>query len=51
MGEIDDLDTGKKYIVSKDGEPGPITTKLYNTLRGIQLGEVEDTHGWCTIVE
>ncbi|MDE7475644.1 MAG: branched chain amino acid aminotransferase, partial [Duncaniella sp.] len=51
VGEIHDLDTGVKYIVSKDGEPGPITTELYHTLRGIQLGEIEDKHGWCTIVE
>ncbi|MDE5689894.1 MAG: aminotransferase class IV, partial [Duncaniella sp.] len=51
VGEIDDLDTGEKYIVSKNGEPGPITTRLYNTLRGIQLGEIDDVHGWCTIVE
>lgn len=51
VGEIDDLDTGKKYIVSKNGEPGPITTRLYETLNGIRLGEVEDKHGWCTIVE
>ncbi|MDE6358470.1 MAG: aminotransferase class IV, partial [Duncaniella sp.] len=51
VGEIDDLDTGKKYIVSKDGQPGPIVTRLYETLRGIQLGEIEDTHGWCTVVE
>lgn len=35
----------------KNGEPGPITTRLYETLNGIRLGEVEDKHGWCTIVE
>ncbi len=51
VGEIDDLDTGKKYVVSKNGEPGPVVTRLYETLRGIQLGEIEDRHGWCTIVE
>lgn len=51
IAEIDDLDTGKKYIVSKDGQPGPITTSLYNKLRAIQLGEEEDIHGWNTIVE
>ncbi|MDE7135135.1 MAG: aminotransferase class IV, partial [Muribaculaceae bacterium] len=50
IGEIDDIDTGKKYILSKDGNPGPITTKLYNTLRGIQLGEIEDVHGWNTVL-
>lgn len=51
VAEIDDLDTGKKYIVSKDGNPGPITTALYNKLRAIQLGEEEDVHGWNTIIE
>lgn len=49
--EIDDLDTGDKYVVSKDGEPGPITTKLYKTLCGIQSGELPDTHNWCDIIE
>lgn len=51
VAEIDDLDTGVKYVVAKDGQPGPVTTKLYNQLRAIQLGEAEDIHGWNTIVE
>ncbi len=51
IAEIDDLDTGKKYVVSKDGNPGPVTTALYNKLRAIQLGEEEDIHGWNTIIE
>ncbi len=51
VGEIDDLDTGHKYIIAKDGKPGPVTTKLYNTLRAIQLGEIPDTHGWNTVIE
>lgn len=51
VAEIDDLDTGIKYVVAKDGKPGPVTTKLYNQLRAIQLGEVEDTHGWNTILD
>ncbi len=50
IAEIDDLDTGKKYVVSRNGEAGPITTALYNKLRAIQLGEEEDIHGWNTIV-
>jgi branched-chain amino acid aminotransferase len=29
-----------------DGQPGPLTTKLYKKLIGIQWGEEEDTHGW-----
>ncbi len=50
VGEIHDLDTGKKYVLSHDGKPGEITTRLYNKLRAIQLGEEEDVHGWNTIV-
>lgn len=51
IAEIDDLDTGKKYVIAKDGNPGPVTTALYNRLRAIQLGEIDDTHGWNTIVD
>lgn len=50
VSEVDDLDTGKKYIIAKDGKPGPITTELYNRLRAIQYGEVEDIYGWNTIL-
>lgn len=51
IAEIHDLDINKKYIISKDGNPGPITAALYNKLRAIQLGEEEDIHNWNTIVE
>lgn len=51
IGEIDDLDTGMKYVVSKDGKPGPVTTALYNKLSAIRLGEEPDTHGWNTILD
>lgn len=51
VAEIHDIDNGVKYIVAKDGEPGPVTTALYNKLRAIQLGEEPDVHGWNTIVE
>lgn len=51
IGEIDDLDTGKKYVISKDGKPGPVTTALYNKLNAIRLGEEPDEHGWNTILE
>jgi len=51
IGEINDLETGKIYKYCKDGKPGPISTKLYQTLVGIQYGEIPDSHGWITIVE
>lgn len=51
ISQIDDVDEGKSYVFAKDGNPGPWTTKLYNRLRGIQLGEEPDTHNWVTILE
>lgn len=47
---IDDLDTGVRYTFSKDGQPGPVSTKLYETLRGIQYGTIEDKHGWTKVI-
>jgi branched-chain amino acid aminotransferase len=29
-----------------DGETGPLSHKLYETITGIQLGKLEDPHGW-----
>ena len=51
IGEIDDLDTGDRYVIAKDGKPGPVTTALYNKLRAIQYGECEDEHNWCWYVD
>lgn len=51
VAEIHDLDNGKKYIVSTNGEAGSITTRLYNELRAIQLGDIPDPHGWVTIID
>ncbi|MBR8703407.1 branched-chain amino acid aminotransferase [Porphyromonas levii] len=51
IAHIDDLDNGKEYVYSKDGQAGPKSTQLYNTLRGIQYGDLEDKHGWITFVE
>ena len=47
---IDDLENKKSYVISKDGQPGPISTKLYHMLRDIQYGVLPDTHGWTHVV-
>ncbi|MBO4907545.1 MAG: branched-chain amino acid aminotransferase [Bacteroidaceae bacterium] len=47
---IDDPTTGKSYVFSKDGKPGPISTRLYNTIRNIQYGIEPDIHGWTRVV-
>ena len=48
ISHLDDLDTGKVYNFGD--EPGPWSKKLYETLRGIQYGTIEDKHGWTTVV-
>ncbi|MDR1091140.1 MAG: branched-chain amino acid aminotransferase [Prevotella sp.] len=48
---VDDIDENKSYIISKDGNAGPVSSKLYNKLRAIQLGDEPDTHNWVTILE
>lgn len=49
IGLIDDIDNGRKFEYGE--EAGPVTTKLYNKLRGIQYGTEPDTHNWCEIIE
>ena len=50
VAEIDDLDTGHKYVILPDRKPGPVVTALYDRLRAIQLGEYPDEHGWNTVL-
>ena len=50
IAKIDDLETKQSFVFSKDGKPGPICTKLYNKLRGIQYGTEPDEHGWTTVI-
>ena len=50
IGQIVDRETGKVYQYCKDGVAGPISTKLYNKLKGIQEGNEPDSHGWNTII-
>lgn len=45
---IDDLETGKRYDFG--AEPGPVSRKLFEHLRGIQYGIEEDKHGWTLVV-
>lgn len=49
IGQIVDRGTGKIYDYGN--EAGPVCTKLYETLTGIQQGSVEDKHNWNLVVE
>ena len=48
IGEIDDIDTGTKYVIAKDGNPGPVTTALYNKLRAIGTPSWNNDIRWTT---
>ncbi len=47
---IDDVEEKQSYVFSKDGQPGPLSLKLYEKLRAIQYGEEEDKFGWTQII-
>lgn len=51
IGEIRDLDEDKTYSFCPDGKAGPVSTKLYETILGIQYGEIEDKFNWTSIIE
>jgi branched-chain amino acid aminotransferase len=41
---------GQDYQIG-DGRPGPVATKLYKELTGIQYGEIEDRFGWTRTLD
>ena len=51
ISEVNDIDKGKVYSFCKNGKPGPLSTKLYETLVNIQFGDAPDQHGWVEIIE
>jgi branched-chain amino acid aminotransferase len=46
--KIVDIDGNKEYTYCPDGKPGPISTKLYEKLTAMQLGDIPDEFGWIT---
>lgn len=47
---VGELTYKDRSVVVNGGKIGTLTQKFYDTLTGIQLGEIEDTHGWVTRV-
>jgi branched-chain amino acid aminotransferase len=44
---LENPEVSKVFRFRPDGEVGPVCTKLYKQITGIQFGELEDIHGWC----
>lgn len=51
IGEVYDLETGKKYTFCKNNKPGPVSKKIYEILIGIQFGDLPDKYGWTEIID
>ena len=51
IGEIKDIENDRSFVYSKDGKPGPISTKIYNKLLGIQFGDEPDPYNWVEILD
>jgi branched-chain amino acid aminotransferase len=51
IAKIVDPDNGKIYEYCKDGNPGPVSLKLFNKLVGIQYGDEPDEFGWVTVLD
>ena len=50
IGKVYDPDNDKTYVIGDGATPGPWSVKLYEALRGIQYGEIEDKYGWTTVL-
>ncbi len=50
IGQVVDEAHNKTYTLGDPSKAGPWSTKLYETLRGIQYGDLEDKHHWVTIL-
>ena len=51
ISKIFDPEDNMVYEYCKDGNPGPVSMKLYNKLMAIQCGDEPDPFGWITIVD
>ncbi|MCK5137182.1 MAG: branched-chain amino acid aminotransferase [Bacteroidales bacterium] len=49
--KVVDIDKDITYMYGDGVNPGPVILKLYETLTGIQNGDIEDTFGWTKILD
>ena len=51
IGKVADVEKGINYTFGDGITPGPVSTRLYETLLGIQNGDLEDSFGWTKILD
>lgn len=49
--KVVDIEKDITYTFGDGQNPGPVTTKLYETLIGIQNGDIEDSFSWTKILD
>ncbi|MCK4854810.1 MAG: branched-chain-amino-acid transaminase, partial [Bacteroidales bacterium] len=49
--KIVDQETNTTHEYCQDGNPGPVSVKLYNKLTAIQYGDQPDPFGWIEIID
>ena len=47
---VGEMGWGERSVVVNNGEIGPLTARLYDTLTGIQWGRIPDPYGWTVKV-
>ncbi len=50
IGKIVERESGATYTFGDGKNAGPVSTKLYKKLQGLQYGDEPDPHGWVTIL-
>ena len=48
---IGELSWEGEDVVINNGEIGPISHKIFDTITGIQSGRLEDKYHWVTVIE
>ena len=48
---IGSLTWDDETVIVNNGEIGPVSHKIYDTITGIQSGNVEDKYNWVTIIK
>jgi branched-chain amino acid aminotransferase len=51
IGKVVDVDKEITYSFGDGILPGPVSTKLYEALQGIQNGDLDDSFGWIKILD
>ena len=49
--KIVDQDTSITHEYCLNGNPGPVSVKLYNKLTAIQYGDQPDPYGWIEVID